>query len=295
MPAGQQDDGSMRQLMEAVMGAQQGAEEAFGAAAVRDVVNSIDDILLNAVVTGHPNRFSDMPEAVAYARQVAQKLERGGFLTATARSTAPSMLAALLRYLWDTQNLNYLAPEMAEGQAGAARALVDDIQTNWSPPDGQPWYPLSEPAARLVDEVLAFIAGLGWEDVYKHLDPRMNALADQLKGILEQVRAQHPAALGACAAYVCGTVMLKNRFSPLDGSVPESIGERMTKVYHALDRDNESRYFAYLTKGFEAVRNRPLDELARWRLEADEPRPVPPPAKLVEIAQAKPRRARKRR
>jgi len=263
-----QDD-SLRDIMQALMGAAQAAEEKYGAVAVRDVEKGIDDTLWNAVVAGHPTRFQDMPETSAFARQVAQKLERGGFVPAAAMPYAPAMLAGFLRHLWDSQNLMYLAPEMAQGQAGAMRVLVDDIQANWAPPGKAPWFAQVESVPRLVDDLLKFIDGLKWEEIYKHLDRRMDALATELNGILDKVKAAHPAALGPCTAYVSGVVIMKNTFSPLDGSVPESIGERLTKVYHALDANNEGRFFGYLAKGFERVRNAQPDELDRWRMEPD--------------------------
>jgi len=43
----------------------------------------------------------------------------------------------------------------------------------------------------------------------------------------------------------------------------------LTGVYHALASENEARFFAYLFKGFEDVAKRPVDELARWRMEPD--------------------------
>jgi len=294
LPEGQQDDGSMHEIMEAIMGAQLEAEEIYGAAAIRDVEAGIEDILWNAVVAGHPNRFEDIPESVAYSLQVARKLERRGFLPACAMPYAPSMLAAGLRHLWDSQNLNYLSPDFAEGQAGAVHALVEDIAANWAPPVSKSWYVLVEPVPRLIEEVLAFIHGLSWENIYKHLDSRMEVLSEQLKEILDKVNASHPTALAACAAYVSGVVMVKNTFSPLEGSVPESIGERMTKVFHALDADNESRYFSYLSKGFEKVANRAPDELARWRMESAKPPAQPARKRLAKIA-AKSSRTRKSR
>jgi len=289
MPKGQEDDGSMRQIMEAVMGAQQAAEEIYGSVAIRETETGIEDILWNAVVAGHPNRFQDIPESVTFAEQVAQKLRRRGFLSAAAMPFATPMLAGLLRYSWDRQNLNYLAPDFAEGQAGTVQALVEDIAANWSPPEGQAWYALMESVPDLIDNVLAFIEGLSWGDIYKHLDSRMDSLAAQLKELLDQVKALHPAALGSCAAYVSGLVMVKNTFSPLEGSVPESVGECMTKVFHALDADNEGRFFGYLQKGFQSVVSRENDELARWRMESGGPPPKAPRKGPV------PKRARKSR
>ena len=293
MPPGEQDDGQMRAIMEALMGAQQAVAEEYGHVTVRDVEAGLDDILWNAVVMGHPNRFEDIPESVTFADQVALKLEHQGFIPASAKRFATPMLAGLLRHLWDSQNLMYLSPDMAEGQTAAMHALVEDIRANWSPPDGKAWYAIAEPAPRLVDEVLTFIEKLKWEEVYQHLNRQMDALAKSLKAILAKVQASYPDALGSCAAFVSGVVMTKNTFSPLDGSVPEDIGEQLTKVYHELEEDNESRFFGYLKEGFEKVAQRPPDELSRWRMEP-EAGPVSRASKRATKARAKTGRAGKR-
>ena len=294
LPPGMEDDGSMDQIMEALLGAQQAAEEQYGRATTRDEERDADDIAWNAVVMGHPNRFEDMPESVEFVEVVARKLARRGYLPASAMQHAPAMLAGLLRHLWDTQKLTYLGQDFAEGQAGAVCALLEDIRAHWSPPDGQAWYPLVASVPTQVDELLAFIDGLEWETIYQHLDPRMDALAEELTALLAKVQQEHPEALAGCAAYVSGVVMAKNTFSPLDGSVPESIGERLTRVYHALARDNESHFFAYLTKGFEKVATREMDELARWRMEPKGGRAVREeigaPKKRTKAKQARKRR-----
>ena len=269
LPEGQEDDGGARLIMEALLGAQQAVEEQYGRVTLRDVENDAADIAWNAVVAGHPNAFESMPESVAFATQVARRLVQRGELDDAAMPHAPVLLAGMLRHLWDSQNLHFLAPELAEGQAGAVRALIDDIRARWSPPDAQDWYALVEPAAAAIDELLSFIDGLRWEEVYEHLDPGMDALAQRLVAMLDEVEARHPSALAGCAAYVSGTVMARNTFSPFDGSVPESIGERLAGVYHALDRDNPSRFLDYLSRGFATVTARPLDELARWRMQPD--------------------------
>ena len=69
------------------------------------------------------------------------------------------------------------------------------------------------------------------------------------------------------AAYISGVLIEKNTFSPLDESVPEDIGETLTEAFNTIDLANESRYFPYLSKGFEAVRNQETNELDRWRNE----------------------------
>ena len=95
----------------------------------------------------------------------------------------------------------------------------------------------------------------------------LESKAANLRKTLDNLKENDPDMLAAVAAYLAGTVIVKNTFSPLDGSVPESIGERMTKLYHAIDSDNDGRFFSYLTKGFESVRQEQESELERWRSE----------------------------
>jgi hypothetical protein len=267
LPPGQEDDGSMDAIMEALMGAQQSAEDTYGRATVRDTETDANDVAWNAVVMGHPNRFEDIPESVRFAAIVARKFVQIGSLPSTSLPYAVPMLAGLLRYLWDSQNLNHLGRDAAEAQAGALLLMLDEIRTHWSPPGDAA--PLATVAAvpAMVDELLAFLDGLDWQEIYKHLDERMDALSEKLEAMLAGLQEKHPSALAGCAAYVCGVVMEKNTFSPLDGSVPESIGERLTRVYHALARENPAHFFACLAKSHEALASRPQDELARWKMD----------------------------
>lgn len=43
--------------------------------------------------------------------------------------------------------------------------------------------------------------------------------------------------------------------------------ESLTSAVRSLDRDNESRFMAYIRAGFEPIHNQELDELQRWRFE----------------------------
>src|SRR5438445_7124622 len=95
----------------------------------------------------------------------------------------------------------------------------------------------------------------------------MSKLQSLAEETVADVHARHSTALPSATAWVMGTINQKNVFSPLDGSVPEDIGERFTGIYERLERSAEGRYFPWLAEGFGAVRERPLDELQRWKME----------------------------
>jgi hypothetical protein len=261
------DDPEVQDIMDVLKSAYQAQAEVSGLAEPTDDNDSLESIAWNAVVMGHPNRFPDMPETASFARQVVDKLVEGGHLHHDARLYAVYMVAGLLRMLWDRQNLMYLDPEFARGQAGALEQMIEDLNQNWSPAENQPWFSDAEAFPKKVDDALAHIDAQTWDGVYQVLDPTMAEIQQEGIRILEDVGTAYPDALPGIAAYISGVVIVKNTFSPLDGSVPESIGERLTKVYHALDSDNEGRIYPYLMKGFQAVREKEENELDRWRRE----------------------------
>ncbi len=264
MPEGRQDDGSMAALMQAIMGAQQAAADTYGRATLRDEEASVEDVAWNAVVAGHPNRISDMIETTRYAEIVVRKLVHRAELHAAAVPFAVPMMAGLLRHLWDRQNASYLAPDFAAGQTGAVLAMLEDLRARWSPPDAQPWFPLVADVPDRVDATVADVRAQPWATYRDYLPTAMDALRADLLPRVEAVAAQHPEALAGCTAFVCGVIVQRNTFSAVECS--EDDEKALKDLYWALDRDNESRYAAYLEPGFGTVANRPPDELERWRL-----------------------------
>jgi hypothetical protein len=261
------DDPEVQDIMNVLRSAYEVQAAVSGRVEPQANANTVEAIAWNAVVMAHPNRFPDMPETTSFANLVVQQLSAGNFLRAGARPHAPCMVAGLLRFLWDSQNLMYLDPQVARGQAGTFQQMIEDVNRNWTSADKQIWFSHVSGFPAKVDQALAYIHAQTWENVYKVLDPTMAELEAEALQILDNVDAAYPDALPGVAAYVSGTVIVKNTFSPLDGSVPESVGERLTKVYHALDSNNESRFFPYLTRGFQAVREEQESDLSRWRRE----------------------------
>jgi CHAT domain len=266
-PESEDADESLNAIIDTLLATQREAEEEVGSTILREKEESLEDIAWNAVVIGHPNRFEDVGEASHYADQLVRKLVDRGNIPAAALSFAPAMLVGLLWFLWSSQKLTYLEPELAEGQAGTLVELIKDIAAHWSPPDHEPWYSLIESFLKGIDEVLAYLEDVPYERVHHDIKEKVEDLTREAQEVLAQVHGSYPEALPACAALITGTFAVKNRYSPLQGSVPEDIHEKLTDVVWSLNADNEERFYPYLMRGFEVVRNREPDELTKWRWE----------------------------
>jgi len=103
-----------------------------------------------------------------------------------------------------------------------------------------------------------------WEQAYLEIPKRMTALQAQAEALLAKIAEASPGALARAAAYLTGVVAVKNVFTPLEGQ--DDMHKHMTVVVNALNGSNEGRFMQYLAKGFEAIRTREPDDLARWRM-----------------------------
>jgi hypothetical protein len=251
--------------MDAIVRLLQAAHQSTPQAALRQPERSADDAIWNTLISGHPNRYEDMPQVFSVAQGLAVKLQAFKALPAPAMPYAPVVLAGLLNFLWRSQNVFALPPDMANGQAGTVKVAVAALARDWAPPAKQPWFPLLAGFSISVDTVLKKLQACTWEEVYKHLDPEMDKLKALAQQILASIKQSHPAAHPAAMAWLMGTIVQKNVFSPLDGSVPESYSERLTRIYEDLERSAEAAFFPWLAEGFRAVREKPLDELSRWQ------------------------------
>src|SRR5262249_13874207 len=157
-------------------------------------------------------------------------------------------------FLWSTQKTTYLEPELAAGQTGTAVALIEDLNARWAPPPGDSaWFKGVKEIEEDIDATLRHLWSLKWEKIYDEWDPEMKRLGERTKALLATIGKEQTEALPSCAAVVTGTFVDRNTFSPLQGSVPESFDERLTRVFHDLSGGNEQRFFPYLMRGFESV------------------------------------------
>jgi len=232
---------------------------------LRDLEETLEDIAWNAVVIGHPNRFEAPPEAATFCQELAQKLHMRNFLKAENRPYAATLLTGLLYHLWGMQHVAYLEPDLAAGQAGTLIQAVKDLNEHWSPPEGQPWFEIIRDFPNQVDRALALIESQTYDTVYDVLEPQIKRLAKTAKSILKKIRKNYPQSLAGCSAYIQGVLIEKNTFSPLDGSVPEDIGENLKQAYIDVSENAEVDFQGYLMPGFEYIRTRDLDDLDRWK------------------------------
>lgn len=260
------DPADLESVITLVAGMNQAQEEMYGRAELRPREDSLHDITWNAVVIGHPNRF-DEADATLFGRRLSRKLIDRGVIPEPSQAYAPEMLTGLLMDLWSTQKVGYLEPDLVEVQAVALEALISDIRDSWSPPpDGSTKQALDSFVAA-VDQTLASLDAMSWEEVVDALEERISALGREAGEVLDRVARADPFALAGSAAYLTGVLAAKNTFSPLEGSVPESIHDELVKAMTAVSLDNDDRFVPYLSAGYQALRDRPLDELTRWRAE----------------------------
>jgi hypothetical protein len=260
------DPADLESITTLIAGMNQAQEEMYGRAELRPREHSLHDITWNAVVIGHPNRF-DEADATLFGRRLSRKLIERGAIPESGQAYAPEMLIGLLMDLWSTQKVSYLEPDLVEVQAATLEALISDIRDSWSPPpDGSSKHAVDSFVAT-VDQTLASLDGMSWEEVVPAIKDRIPALGRKADEVLDRVARADPFALAGSAAYLTGVLAAKNTFSPLDGSVPESIHDELVKAMTAVSLHNDDRFFPYLSAGYRALHDRPPDELTRWRAE----------------------------
>ncbi len=98
------ETGVLDAVMAIKLATEQAQEDEMSPVVSQENEEGLNDVLWNAVVAGHPNRFEDTIEASAYAGIVARKLVARGFVAQQAAPVAHPMLTGLLWWLWSSQN-----------------------------------------------------------------------------------------------------------------------------------------------------------------------------------------------
>jgi hypothetical protein len=252
--------------MQALIDALAAAQRAQPQAGLREPERSADDVAWNAVVAGRGNRFEDMRQVYAVATTVAKKLRALGALPEAAMPYAPALLAGLLNFIWRSQNVNALPPEMAAGWAGTVKVAAAALARGWAPPAGALWSGALRGFPSAIDAAMQKLEACSWDDVYKHLKPEMAKLATLAAEALARVKKEQAEAYPAAMAWLMGTIVQKNVYSPLDGSVPESYCDELNELYHGLERNAEAAFFPWLGEGFRAEREKKIDRLDLLRV-----------------------------
>jgi hypothetical protein len=115
---------------------------------------------------------------------------------------------------------------------------------------------------------LAELDAMSWGEVVRAIPEQVAARAAEAISLLDDLAKVDPFAVSGAAAYLTGVFAARNTFSPLDGSVPEQIGEKLDNALWSVGRGNDERFFPYLAAGRKALRRLADDELTRWRAAA---------------------------
>jgi len=155
---------------------------------------------------------------------------------------------------------------MAEGQAGTFTAFIADVNQRWSRAAEQPWYSLLSGLEAELNEGLAWLDALPYDEFYDHLDRIMDGFAGSSVQTLAGIKADYPDSFPVCSAYIAGMITDRNDYSYVDGSVPETMQKKMDDLYYKISDTQEADFQGYLFKGYESVRNRDLGDIDKWRM-----------------------------
>ena len=263
-PGSQQSDEVLAAALDTIYSAQE-QDAVYDEVALRDERTS-GDMVWNAIVLGHGSRLEDSRETIAFARQLCRKLIYAKTLAAAAAKDAPRLVAGMLRWLWSVQNLSYLAPEMAEGQSGTFTAFIADVNQRWVSAMDQPWYELLSGLELELNEGLARLDALPYDEFYDHLDAIFEKFTGSSIQALEDIRKDYPDSFPVCSAYIAGMITDRNDYSYVDGSIPETMQKKMDDLYYKISDNQKADFQGYLFKGYETVRNRAFSDIDKWRM-----------------------------
>ncbi len=231
--------------------------------APRPTETSAEDILWNAVMASQTKSFEDMPETIAYARHVAAKLAGSGALPPERVNFGATMLAGLLKWMWDGQNLVAVGKKMIESQARVAQLALASLLSNWSP-DAAWMVPLLDFGTR-IGEWLGALDELPYDEkLSAAIDSAVGRVHDDASARLKRIEEQFPDRVPDAITFLMGTLVESNTYSYTEGSVPEEICEKLKGVHHQLSIQAEGCLMPWLMEGFRGAREPELDELQRW-------------------------------
>jgi hypothetical protein len=251
-------DAEQRDIINALMAAQAHARSVHGEAALREPETTVDDVLWNAVVMGHGDRFDTMPKVFQFAGLLTTKLSLRGALPTAAQPYAPQLLAGLLYWTWRGQNLNYLAPDVTEGQAGTLREAVKELQQLWSPADGKDWYARIQTFPAVVGMSALFLTPSSTKE---EIQPELDRLAGIVNSSLSAVAEYWPEALPGATAWMMGCLIERNTFP--DG---HPAGQMLEVLCMSIEKAAEQLFHPWLMAGFQSGREDPLEDVDGWRL-----------------------------
>ena len=231
----------------------------------RDPEISEKDVLWNSILANRTSQFESMPEIFAFAKQVVRKLEAIGASFQVPVENSATFIVGFMKWLWDSQNVANLQTEMAEGQTGALSVCINSYRTNLSNL-GIAWFDKLAQFPIEMRELLNSLNDLPYDaNLYVRIDEIMQMIQNRAQSLLSEVATKDSAKLPDAAAWILGCLIRENTFSYLDGSVPEDICERLTRIHDDIDSDSEKYFYSWLERGFQSIREHVFDELEKWK------------------------------
>jgi hypothetical protein len=173
------------------------------------------------------------------------------------------MLAGLLKWMWDGQNLVAVEKGVVEGQTRVAQLALTSFLANWQP--NAPWMRLVLDYPTKIGQWLDALKPIPYsEELYVELQKAIDRIRDDGLERLKRVQVESPERAPDAITFLLGTLIETNTYSYTEGSVPEDICEKLKGVHHELSMNAEGCLMPWLMEGFRAVRESPIDELQSW-------------------------------
>jgi hypothetical protein len=231
-----------------LLGSRRIAERSTDEVAWRLPESTVADVLWNAVVSGHPDRFRSLRARADVADALVAKLELYGALPHE-QPWGRAILAGLLAHVWKGLGaLDVGTVLLAQWMLGAA---LEDIRKRWSPPDAHVRNRASQLRGRL--EMLA--ARAAPYDPAALLDDVLSAW----RTVAAQLEAEEPEAISGCCAYLMGCVIHAHAAAQVNA---DAAGE----LHRLLYRLREDAVYAKRFRMYEPTEVAE-DDLVRWRRE----------------------------
>jgi CHAT domain-containing protein/tetratricopeptide (TPR) repeat protein len=274
------DDKIIEAFQQIKLGVEEQEERRRGQVELRRPERGLEDIAWNAVVVGSQTRFRDLYSKGAFAWFFAEKLSQAKVITAEVIPNARRMAGGLLCFLWDSQKITHLEPEMADGQTGTLCGLIESLKSNWSPPEVSPGSALVSPIAERLDSLSKsrseskagkYARALRAVQGEKEAD-NLGAIERSIEAVVASATKVSAACAADCAAWLIGLLAEKSYTLSSQGEEARTLARSLEATHASLMERAEGWYFPYLMTGFQRVREGSFSVLDEWRNEPAKPR-----------------------
>ena len=234
---------------------------------------SLAAVAWNAVVTGRQNRFAADAAHLEFATFLVEKLLVKKLIAAGAREHARRIVAGFLPFLWGSQRIIYLDPDLARGQAETFTLVLESIAANWTPPERSPAHALLSGLPERIDRLVRERAEKGVSRYALALQAltsgsaqqdELSTLGSSLRETIEGLKTRDPQAMADGVAWTLG-LLLEKVVALKRGTPAERVAAgQLERIFDDFSGDAEDWFMPYLMPGFAGVRSAPLTLSALW-------------------------------